>query len=61
MQKTRISSASHDRRRAAETATAVPRLKSESILGGHAFVVIVHNGREYRLQETKNGKLILTA
>ena len=37
------------------------RLRSEELLGGAGHVVIVHNGREYRLRVTQNGKLILTA
>jgi hemin uptake protein HemP len=31
------------------------------LLGGARELVIVHNGREYRLRITQNGKLILTA
>jgi len=34
---------------------------SEELLGPEREVVIVHNGREYRLRVTHNGKLILTA
>ena len=34
---------------------------SESLLGEARELVIVHNGREYRLRLTQNGKLILTA
>ena len=34
---------------------------SESLLGERKELVIVHNGREYRLRVTQNGKLILTA
>jgi hemin uptake protein HemP len=37
------------------------RIASEALLGPHREVVIVHNGREYRLRLTQNGKLILTA
>ncbi|HEY2338532.1 MAG TPA: hemin uptake protein HemP [Burkholderiales bacterium] len=32
-----------------------------SLLRASREVVIVHNGREYRLRITQNGKLILTA
>jgi hemin uptake protein HemP len=37
------------------------RVHSEVLLGSHKELVIVHNGREYRLRLTQNGKLILTA
>jgi len=37
------------------------RVTSESLLGPRRELVIVHNGREYRLRLTQNGKLILTA
>lgn len=34
---------------------------SELLLGPKRELVITHNGREYRLRVTQNGKLILTA
>ena len=37
------------------------RVPIEALLGDNREVVIVHNGREYRLRITQNGKLILTA
>ena len=37
------------------------RISSEELLGARRELVIVHNGREYRLRLTQNGKLILTA
>lgn len=37
------------------------RVPVESLLGARRELVIVHNGREYRLRLTRNGKLILTA
>lgn len=37
------------------------RIPSELLLGCAGQAVIVHNGREYRLRRTRNGKLILTA
>ena len=43
------------------TGTAAARVKSEELLGGRGELVIVHQGREYRLRVTQNGKLILTA
>ena len=42
-------------------ARADVRLSSESLFGTQREVVIVHNGREYRLRRTQNDKLILTA
>lgn len=38
-----------------------PRVSSTSLLGRHRELIVVHNGREYRLQLTRSGKLILTA
>jgi hemin uptake protein HemP len=44
------------------TCAKVPeRVSSEALLGRRRELVIVHNGREYRLRLTQNGKLILTA
>ena len=41
---------------------ALPKkLDSASLFGAGREVIIVHNGREYRLRRTQNGKLILTA
>jgi len=37
------------------------RIPSSSLLGPRGEVVILHNGREYRLRQTQSGKLILTA
>jgi len=36
-------------------------VSSESLLGPRGELLIVNNGREYRLRLTQNGKLILTA
>jgi len=36
-------------------------VSSETLLGPRKELIIVHNGREYRLRLTQNGKLILTA
>jgi len=48
--------------RVAEPQRAAPqRIASESLLGPGRELVIVHNGREYRLRLTQNDKLILTA
>ena len=37
------------------------RVTSSQLLGGKPELIIVHDGREYRLRITQNGKLILTA
>ena len=49
-----------------KSATSAPaslpkRIPSESLLGEAKALLIVHNGREYLLRLTQNGKLILTA
>lgn len=38
----------------------VPVLPSAELLRGHKEVTIDHNGSRYRLQTTRQGKLILT-
>jgi hemin uptake protein HemP len=42
-------------------ANAPRRVQSEALLGEAKELVIMHNGREYHLRMTQNGKLILTA
>jgi len=37
------------------------RIASSSLLGARREIVILHNGREYRLRLTQSGRLILTA
>ena len=37
------------------------RISSRSLLGSRREIVILHNGREYRLRLTQSGRLILTA
>ena len=49
------------RKSAAVAAQAPTRVSSESLLGPRGELLIVHNGREYRLRLTQNGKLIRTA
>jgi len=48
-----------------EPATPAPggtrRVRSEELLKGGVEILIDHQGREYRLRVTQNGKLILTA
>ena len=46
----------------ANRAINAPRkVQSDALLGDAKELLIVHNGREYRLRLTQNGKLILTA
>ena len=40
---------------------APAKVPSQTLLGTRKELVITHNGREYRLRITQNGKLILTA
>jgi len=48
--------------KAGETLANTPRrVESDALLGDAKELLIVHNGREYRLRMTQNGKLILTA
>ena len=47
--------------RSDDTATVPQRVQSDALLGQAKELVIMHNGREYRLRLTQNGKLILTA
>ena len=44
-----------------ERHSAPAKVPSEALLGTRKELVITHNGREYRLRITQNGKLILTA
>ena len=37
------------------------RVMSNQLLGERGVLIIEHEGREYRLRRTQNGKLILTA
>ncbi len=37
------------------------RVDSTALFGASRELIIQHNGREYRLRLTQNGKLILTA
>ncbi len=45
---------------AASTQQPHPTIPSEQLLQGQTVVYIKHNGVTYRLQATKQGKLILT-
>ena len=36
------------------------RLQASELLSGHREVILEHDGQEYRLRLTSNGKLILT-
>lgn len=42
-------------------ANAAPRTTSRALLGNGRELIIEHQGREYRLRVTQQGKLILTA
>jgi hemin uptake protein HemP len=46
---------------ASESLTGPRRVRSEDLLKGCVELLIEHQGREYRLRITQNGKLILTA
>jgi hemin uptake protein HemP len=49
-------------KQASAPATEPPlKVASGTLLGLRRELVITHNGREYRLRITQNGKLILTA
>lgn len=39
---------------------AVPRIAVETLLAGGREAILLHDGTEYRLSLTSNGKLILT-
>lgn len=39
---------------------AVRRLRSQELFAGHSRLLIAHDGVEYLLQVTRQGKLILT-
>lgn len=45
----------------AQTSQAPAKVLSQMLLGTRKELVIMHNGREYRLRVTQSGKLILTA
>lgn len=45
---------------AAPAAASPVQLCSDEVLRGHKSVAITHNGALYRLQTTRQGKLILT-
>ena len=47
--------------RGGEDEPGLPRVRSDALLGARGELVILHQGREYRLRITQNGKLILTA
>ena len=44
-----------------ESGVPPAKVPSHALLGPRKELVITHNGREYRLRVTQNGKLILTA
>ena len=50
-----------DMNKPAQAEPIPPKVPSQILLGARKELVITHNGREYRLRVTQNGKLILTA
>jgi hemin uptake protein HemP len=46
---------------ASANGAARARLTTEELFAGAREIVLVHNGREYRLRITQQGKLLLTA
>lgn len=42
-------------------AGSAARVRSDDLLRGRTELIIEHQGRDYRLRITQNGKLILTA
>lgn len=46
---------------AVSDAARAKRVTSRELLGGGDLLIIEHEGREYRLRLTRNGKLIMTA
>lgn len=53
-------SAQSEQNFAGQQQTTLPRLSSEDLFRGDRQLVIVHGDQEYRLQLTRQGKLILT-
>ncbi|HYC44413.1 MAG TPA: hemin uptake protein HemP [Burkholderiales bacterium] len=50
-----------ERTRVGASREPLPRTTSAKLLGGARELIIEHDGREYRLRVTQQGKLILTA
>ena len=48
-------------KKVAATAQMPAKVKGEALFGAARVLVITHNGRDYHLRVTQNGKLILTA
>jgi len=46
---------------ASDSPTPSVRLSTEDLFAGTREIVLMHNGREYRLRITQQGKLLLTA
>ncbi|HEY4373847.1 MAG TPA: hemin uptake protein HemP [Burkholderiales bacterium] len=46
---------------AAQVAASAPRLTTEELFAGGREIALLHNGRQYRLRITQQGKLLLTA
>ena len=50
-----------NQRREPPSRSSSDRVASQQLLGKKGELIIEHEGREYRLRRTQNGKLILTA
>jgi len=48
------------RKAATSNSSLLPRVPVTDLMGGGREAVLVHDGTEYRLRLTSNGKLILT-
>ena len=59
-QPTEAATAREEQAGAPSTRELPPVLDSQAVLQGRSSVVIEHNGAVYRLQTTRQGKLILT-
>ncbi len=55
----KLSLPDHQASRPAVRTLAPRRVNSEMLFGRGVEVVILHDGQEYRLRRTRNGKLIL--
>lgn len=52
--------AAQSSRTAPDAAPAIASANSEALLGSAGELKILHNGEQYNLRRTRNGKLILT-
>jgi len=52
--------ATTDRKRSVTVPSSAPRIAVSDLLGEGREAILLHDGTEYRLRLTSNGKLILT-